>query len=39
VRSAQALAALQRTGVTGALHLRGGIMAWAEQFEPDMAIY
>jgi len=38
-RSAQALAALQRAGVTGALHLRGGIVGWAEQFEPDMAMY
>ncbi len=38
-RSAQALAALNRAGVTGALHLRGGIVAWAQQFEPDMARY
>ncbi len=39
VRSAQVLAALNRAGVTGALHLRGGIVAWAQQFEPDMARY
>lgn len=39
LRSAQALAALKRAGITDALHLRGGILAWAQQFEPDMAIY
>ncbi len=39
VRSAQALAALTRAGVTGALHLQGGIAAWAAQIEPDMAMY
>ena len=39
VRSAQVLAALQDAGVTDALHLRGGIVAWARQFAPDMAMY
>ncbi len=39
VRSAQALAALSAAGVVGARHLQGGIMAWATQFEPDMARY
>lgn len=38
-RSAAALAALQKAGVTGALHLSGGIVAWAREFEPDMAMY
>jgi adenylyltransferase/sulfurtransferase len=38
-RSAQALTALKQAGVTDVLHLRGGIVAWAEQFEPDMASY
>lgn len=38
-RSAAALAALQQAGVTGALHLRGGIVAWAREFQPDMAMY
>jgi len=38
-RSAQALAALTAAGVAGALHLRGGITAWAQQFDPDMATY
>lgn len=39
VRSAQALAALKRAGFVDAVHLRGGILAWAQQFEPDMAMY
>ena len=38
-RSAQAVAALKRAGVDDVLHLRGGIVAWAQQFEPDMAGY
>ena len=38
-RSAQALAALESAGVTGVRHLRGGIVAWARTFEPDMAMY
>lgn len=39
VRSAQALEAVQRAGFAEALHLRGGIMAWAAEFEPDMVMY
>lgn len=39
VRSARALAALHAAGVTGALHLSGGIVAWAREFEPDMVQY
>ncbi|MCW1958813.1 MAG: adenylyltransferase/sulfurtransferase MoeZ [Mycobacterium sp.] len=39
VRSAQAVAALKRAGVAEVLHRRGGIVAWAQQFEPDMAGY
>lgn len=39
VRSAQAVAALTAAGVVGARHLRGGIVSWAAQFEPDMAMY
>ena len=39
VRSAQALAALHRAGFANAVHLRGGIVAWANQLEPDMAMY
>jgi adenylyltransferase/sulfurtransferase len=39
VRSAQALSVLQRAGFAGAVHLQGGIVAWAQQVEPDMAMY
>ena len=39
VRSAQALAAVRRAGFADALHLRGGILAWATEFEPDMVMY
>ncbi|MCB0931356.1 MAG: adenylyltransferase/sulfurtransferase MoeZ [Mycobacterium sp.] len=39
IRSAEALAVLHRAGFANALHLEGGILAWAEQFEPDMAMY
>ena len=39
VRSAQALAALHRAGFGDALHLGGGIVAWARELEPDMAMY
>lgn len=39
VRSAVVLAALREAGFAGVRHLKGGIMAWAEQLEPDMARY
>lgn len=39
VRSAEALTAVKRAGFGDAVHLRGGITAWADQFEPDMARY
>lgn len=39
VRSAAARAALVRAGFSGARHLRGGIVAWARQFDADMAMY
>ena len=38
-RSAQALAALQRAGVSQVRHLQGGIAAWAQYCDPDMAMY
>ena len=38
-RSAQALAALQRAGVSQVRHLQGGIVAWAQHCDPDMAMY
>jgi adenylyltransferase/sulfurtransferase len=39
VRSAQALSVLHQAGFAGALHLQGGIVAWAAQLAPDMAMY
>lgn len=39
VRSAEALAALKKAGFSDALHLQGGIVAWAKQLEPDMVMY
>lgn len=39
VRSAQALRAFRDAGFTDAVHLRGGIVAWAEQMQPDMVMY
>lgn len=38
VRSAAALAVVRDAGFPGATHLRGGIVAWARQFDPDMAV-
>jgi sulfur-carrier protein adenylyltransferase/sulfurtransferase len=39
VRSAEALAAVKRAGFSDAMHLQGGIVAWAKQLEPDMVMY
>jgi sulfur-carrier protein adenylyltransferase/sulfurtransferase len=39
VRSAEALAVVQRAGFADAVHLQGGIMAWAKQIQPDMVMY
>lgn len=39
VRSAAALADVRAAGFADAMHLRGGIVAWAQQFDPDMASY
>ncbi|HEY1840333.1 MAG TPA: adenylyltransferase/sulfurtransferase MoeZ [Mycobacterium sp.] len=39
VRSAEALAALKKAGFADAVHLQGGIVAWAEQMQPDMVMY
>lgn len=39
VRSAEALAALKKAGFSDAVHLQGGITAWAKQIEPDMVMY
>lgn len=39
IRSAEALAAVKKAGFADALHLQGGIVAWARQLEPDMVMY
>jgi adenylyltransferase/sulfurtransferase len=39
VRSAQALAVLKQAGYRDAVHLQGGIVAWAQQMQPDMIMY
>jgi adenylyltransferase/sulfurtransferase len=39
VRSAEVLAAVKQAGFADALHLQGGIVAWAEQMQPDMVMY
>ncbi|BBX17882.1 adenylyltransferase/sulfurtransferase MoeZ [Mycolicibacterium duvalii] len=39
IRSAEALAAVKKAGFSDALHLQGGIVAWAKQYEPDMVMY
>jgi sulfur-carrier protein adenylyltransferase/sulfurtransferase len=39
VRSAESLAAVKKAGFSDAMHLQGGIVAWAKQLEPDMVMY
>ncbi|SBS76701.1 putative adenylyltransferase/sulfurtransferase MoeZ (Includes: Sulfur carrier protein CysO adenylyltransferase; Sulfur carrier protein CysO sulfurtransferase) [uncultured Mycobacterium sp.] len=39
VRSAEALAVVKKAGFADALHLQGGIVAWAKQIDPDMVTY
>ena len=39
IRSAQALAMVKRAGFADAVHLQGGIVAWANQMQPDMVMY
>ncbi|KAA8958930.1 adenylyltransferase/sulfurtransferase MoeZ [Mycobacterium sp.] len=39
VRSAEVLAAVKKAGFTDAMHLQGGIVAWARQMQPDMVMY
>ena len=39
VRSAEALAVVQQAGFADAVHLQGGIVAWAAQMQPDMVMY
>jgi sulfur-carrier protein adenylyltransferase/sulfurtransferase len=39
VRSAEALVAVKKAGFADAVHLQGGIVAWAKQMQPDMVMY
>ena len=39
VRSAAALTAFRDAGFADAVHLQGGIVAWAQQLQPDMVMY
>ncbi|MBM7366213.1 adenylyltransferase/sulfurtransferase MoeZ [Gordonia hydrophobica] len=39
VRSAEALATLKKNGFEDATHMQGGIVAWAAQLDPEMAVY
>ncbi len=39
VRSARALEVVREAGFPNAVHVHGGIVAWAEQVQPDMVIY
>ncbi len=38
-RSAAAVAQLEQLGYTDIYNLKGGIMAWAAEYEPDMKVY
>src|SRR5690606_16711390 len=38
-RSAQAIMLLEQQGFTNLSNLEGGILAWKEEFEPDMDVY
>lgn len=38
-RSAAALNHLEQLGYTNLYNLKGGILAWKAEFEPDMAVY
>jgi molybdopterin/thiamine biosynthesis adenylyltransferase/rhodanese-related sulfurtransferase len=39
VRSAEALVAVRDAGFADVAHLQGGIVAWAQQMQPDMVMY
>ncbi|CAJ1501568.1 adenylyltransferase/sulfurtransferase MoeZ [[Mycobacterium] kokjensenii] len=39
IRSAEALATLKKAGFADAVHLQGGIVAWAKEMQPDMVMY
>lgn len=38
-RSAAAVMQLEQLGYTNLYNLKGGILAWAAEFEPEMAVY
>lgn len=39
IRSAEALAVVKRAGFADAVHLQGGIIAWAHQVDPSLPVY
>lgn len=39
IRSAEALAVIKRAGFSDAVHLQGGIIAWANQVDPSLPVY
>ena len=39
VRSAEALAAVKAAGFRDAVHVRGGVIAWATQVDPSLPTY
>jgi sulfur-carrier protein adenylyltransferase/sulfurtransferase len=39
VRSAEVLATLTKAGFSDVVHLQGGIVAWAQEMQPDMIMY
>ena len=39
IRSAEALAVIKRAGFGDAVHLQGGIVAWATQVDPSLPVY
>ncbi|RVW04987.1 adenylyltransferase/sulfurtransferase MoeZ [Rhodococcus spongiicola] len=39
IRSAEALVAVRRAGFADAVHLQGGVVAWAHQVDPSLPVY
>ncbi|MFD4366345.1 adenylyltransferase/sulfurtransferase MoeZ [Rhodococcus sp. NPDC058521] len=39
IRSAEALAAVKKAGFADAVHLQGGVIAWANQVDPTLPVY
>ena len=39
VRSAEALAAVKGAGFASAVHVQGGVLAWAAQVDPSLPTY